>query len=158
MASNSFKASSAVESLEYDFAPYVPELNGAGQPKMVKGKPQYVKGTIPEPSDEQLDVYRKAVGEITREALGKVEGVADMNQLDQIKLIADLMEQGSAAITDKFVQATAEVCGNQPSVDQIRKLPSRHKQAFLGWISGVFLRPEASTPVTMQSVAGRSAG
>lgn len=122
-----FKASEAVEELSYDFTPYGPS------------------GTIPEPSTKQVDAFRAVMFGSLRtlaESLG-VE-VSDLAPGSGVKVSMDmidtLMERSTEAET-LVVSAVADLTGIPDRT--LNALPYRVKAAFLGYISGSFLNPEA---------------
>lgn len=116
-----FKATEAVEALEYDFEPHV--------------KGDAAKGTIPEPTSQQIEQYRSTIVAAMREAgFESADLKADLAKMD------DIME-ASAAIEEATVVATADLTGIAPNL--LRDLPYRVKAAFVGWIMGQFFSPEA---------------
>lgn len=119
-----FKATEAVEELTYDFNPHA-----------------NISGTIPEPSSKQIDRFREQVfgamkdTGLTPDSLGE-EGQKSLTFED----IDNLLEK-SSEVERGLIAATAEVTGIDPGV--LDSLPYRIKAAFLGWIMGEFLNPEA---------------
>ena len=116
-----FKATEAVEELTYDFHPHVK-----------------VAGTIPEPSSKQIEDFRerlissvKATG-LNPEALHS--GNVSMEQVDELLDKAD-------GIEEEMLSAVADLTGI--AHDTLRALPHRIKSAFMGWVVGQFLNPEA---------------
>lgn len=124
-----FEASGVVEPLDYDFNPYLD-----------------VKGTIPEPTDKQIetflvamkDLYVKAqkeqpdLGELTSQA-DILEALDKVDPTTQIKLLGDM-----AAIYGRL-------CSGTPSATQISKLPVRVRTIFFAWVQGEVMSPEAAT-------------
>lgn len=134
-----FNAGTAVEVLEYDFTDYVPDC----------------KGSIPEPSTEQLDAYFNAIRDLAKNVQNlraKAERAehAEDNELSNDEVDAILAEMDDLSIskyTGEMTVAIADLCSGQPSKEQIEALPFRVKQAFLQWVTGEF-RPEAGAPTS----------
>lgn len=121
-----FVATEKVEALTYDFNPYAA-----------------VSGTIPEPTTRQVEDFRRAMFR-SIEGLGLsaedfATGKIGFEQVGQIMEKAGEVEQS-------LLDAVADLTGIANSV--LNALPYRVKAAFSGYIVGVFLRPEASTPAT----------
>jgi len=160
-----FVASEQLDPLDYDFGDYGP------------------KGTVPEPSTEQIYAFRKALADIAVDVLdaalkletnreqrrggrsrGPKKAVAVPSQtpppaepelsageqaLQNAKIIATVMTDNATTVFEsKTLQACADVCSNTPSFDELDALPWRLKQAFMFWLAGVFLSPEAWRPAT----------
>lgn len=129
-----FKAAEAVpaDDLAYDLAPYGPS------------------GTVPEPSRDQLDAYWEANRAIYENAgvdLSKVESVDPQSQEGRAALteaFADIPRDKRKAITPERIAAMAELCQGHPSAEEIKALPFRHQEAFMGWLMGVFSNPSSS--------------
>jgi hypothetical protein len=118
-----------VESLDYNFMPY----GGSG--------------TIPEPSAVQIQAFRQALGALVSEQ----EDTAAPSGVDDPKFIEALtlyLNADTSEMDEKVLHYAADVCSNQPSFDDLSGLPYRARQAFLGWLVGVFLVPEVPTPAT----------
>lgn len=118
-------SASVVERLDYDFTDF--EKDGGGG--RCSGK-----GTIPEPSQKDLDEYLATVQALVPN--GDVEALA---------------REGDAASTevmDKLLEAVAGFCKNTPSKEELDELPPRIKMYFVGWISKEFSNPEVSGAAT----------
>lgn len=135
MAKTRFVVSEEVEDLSYDFTKFVKDA----------------AGIIPEPSGVQLNAFRKAISEVTREALATVpddKAVKALTSRQQFSLVADFLGRDDSVLAEKMAHIAADVCSGTPSFEDISALPARPAQAFYGWLTEVFLRPEASTPAT----------
>jgi hypothetical protein len=127
-----FNAADAVDPFDYNFAPYAD-----------------AKGTIPEPTDAQVNRFYAGLASALKEGLGedRVSGIdlADRAQLAKLQseLSADDMDKVSAA----FLNLYAAVCSDQPSREDLEALPYRLRAAFYGAVQG-WLSPEASRPAT----------
>lgn len=138
-----FVAETAVEALEYDFTKYV-DGDGAA-------------GIIPEPSTSQLEEYfdsMKSMVKGIRDIQSKAKDVEeaqkageDVSDEEMDKVLAEMDEISFSNFQNEMARAVSRLCSNQPSEDQISKLPFRVKQAFIQWITGEF-RPEGQAPTT----------
>lgn len=117
-----FVASEQVKELTYDFNPHA-----------------QVTGTIPEPSSSSIAAYRKAVfSAVSSSGLSELADKS-VESLDLAKL--DGLLEKSEEVEKAMVNATADLTGIANSV--LHGLPYRVKRAFLGWVAGEFLNPEA---------------
>jgi len=127
-----FSASTAVGGLEYDFQPY--------------GK----MGSIPEPSSDLIEAFQKEMASIMKEGMEllpeKVENTDD--PVVMIRVLTQFLSADTRAVETKILQGCAALCQDSPNFDQQDELPYRLKRAWIGWLTGVFLVPEASTPAT----------
>lgn len=110
-----FKAETVVEKLEWDFRPFVADAHGV----------------TPEPSDDKAFAFLEALRDLTNadsdeEAVGKLAGMSS---------------EEMRAVEEKLVGATADLCSDCPTRDQITALPYRQRQAFFGYITGQVLNP-----------------
>jgi hypothetical protein len=123
-----FVLNDEVDELTYDFAPY------AGS------------GSIPEPSSTQLADFRRALLELLAESQTASEG-------DSVPLVQQMqtyLAQDMTQMEEKLLHAVAALCSDSPSFDELNALPYRPAQAFLGWVAGTFIRPEASRLATTE--------
>lgn len=128
-----FDAGTAVEAMEYDFTAY----GGSS-------------GTIPEPSEETLDLFMKKIREVALEARRLVNQKGDPNDLSPEDMLNTLSEMDEDTMTKSLSvvsDALAELCSGTPTAEEISRLPFRVRQAFTGWLVGQF-RPEARTAAT----------
>jgi hypothetical protein len=100
----SFDAESAAETLDFDFTKYLPG----------------VKGTIPEPSQAQIDAFAKA---------NNAASGVDPEDDDAVK-----------ESNEKLLDALVKFCSGAPTKAQLKKLPKRVQTAFFGWLFGMFLK------------------
>lgn len=122
-----FKASEAVEELSYDFSPYGPA------------------GTIPEPSTKQVEAFRNTMfGSLRHLAEGLGVDVSDLGPGSDKRLSMDMLDtvlEKSSEAEDLVVHAVADLTGIADKT--LNALPYRVKAAFLGYITGQFVNPEA---------------
>jgi hypothetical protein len=132
-----FNAAAEVDILDYDFTAFEPD----------------VKGVTPEPSMAKVRKFQRQMKEIVREpvidaAKRRESGRTELTVAELEEALSGSNDEASEAMLDKIIDVTAEVCSNKPTAAQIKKLPWRVQQHFLGYIAGKFLSGEASTPVT----------
>jgi hypothetical protein len=125
-----FKAAEAVEALEYDFEPY-----------------SKAKGVIKEPTADQITAFRNAlVSAYTDLGLDPAAlnaatgGGSDMSAV--LTHFGDIMAS-TDQMEERVLVAVADLTGGAPSEEEIRSMPYRPRQAFLGWMTGTFFNPEA---------------
>ena len=108
-----FIAAEKVEPLAYDFTTaqgYSPEWPGAG--------------VVPEPTAEALAAFLEGVNEYRRAIVAAADDPTAATQF-----------AGTAAF-DKVRQLVTDVCGGEPTPDQIAALPQRYLSAFAAWLLG----------------------
>lgn len=113
-----FIATEAVEPMDYDFTGY-------GGPK----------GCVPEPSQDEFRAYTRGMTKI-QVAFREIEKEAEDPDLteDQINGLADRAEKVGKSL-DKLV---GKLCKNQPSEEDVAKLPFRVKNEFSKWLQESF--------------------
>lgn len=116
-----FDATRAVDPLEYDFTKYV-----AG-----------CKGFIPEPSDDLLAMFSKRTAEFAQRFSPDTQG--SMRKTLEVAARMTVQEYDEAA--RETATAYGELCQDQPSADDLLKLPPRLRAAFYGWVQE-HLNPE----------------
>lgn len=124
-----FVASEQVDELTYDFKPHGPE------------------GTIPEPSATQIQDFRQAIAQMFQDMVPE-DMDDEAKAVSAVKRVVEFLGKDTSEEQQKILQTVAAVCSDNPSFDVLDKLPYRHQQAFIGWLSGVLLIPKALTPVT----------
>ena len=122
-----FNAGKAVPKLDWDFTDF------AGPDD---------KGTIPEPSDDALDAFRDRL----RDVYG-----ADFDPTDEAAVAQRMREIDAEAASLEVLDATAELCQECPSTDQLRALPPRVRAAFLGWLLQSITNPTGTAPAVAGS-------
>jgi hypothetical protein len=117
-----FNSGTAVEAMTYDFTAH-------GGPK----------GTIPEPSQEQIEVFFKHI-EDTAKFVREIENQAKKVDDDDDEAVEDFIEN---IPRDKVKQYQNEmsvwisdVCSGAPTVEEVRALPYRVFGAFTAWLAG----------------------
>lgn len=111
------------DELNYNFEPYV---EGA-------------KGTIPEPSTNQIEELIEFLRQILPVQTDE-DGKATLNLSALMERFGDKDRDEVEAIVNTGI---ANVCSGTPSAEQIAALPWRPKQRFYGWLLGTLLSPEA---------------
>jgi hypothetical protein len=124
-----FVAHEAIEPLDYDFTHFMdgPEA----------------KGTVPEPSQQAMAGYRKAVLGVIREYKDVQDVEPDKLDNDELDRITERAEE----LEKRMDELTARLCKNTPSVETLGKLPWRHKVMFSKWLQEQF-NPGKLTGVT----------
>jgi hypothetical protein len=123
-----FDAGVVVESLEYDFTK-------AG----VKAK-----GTIPEPTDEQIGQFLGGLRELARKAseVGDLE-VDDTDPAAMLGLLNSLDPVKFVEVLSSTSEVYAKLCSDRPTAEQISALPLRVRYKFFGWLQSEVVSPEA---------------
>jgi hypothetical protein len=123
----SFVLADELDEINYDFRPYVD-----------------ASGTVPEPSDKQIEKFREVLLSIFEPILSKNGGSFDKaNIAEAVSQLSEEEMKESAKAQDKLLHAIASLCSNQPSFAEIKKLPWRGQRKFMGWVFGVFLNPKS---------------
>lgn len=136
----SFDAGAVVEPLAWDFTAFK-----AG------------KGVIPEPSDERIAAFMKAMMAVAQqEGTAELKALADAGD-DEEKMLAAIaaLPEDVMSGSKAMIAPYAGLCGGSPTKEQIAKLPPRVRFAFFTWLAGE-LRPEASSAaskVALRSVS-----
>lgn len=118
-----FVAAEAVSGLDFKLDPWGPA------------------GVIPEPSTGQIEKLT--------EALSKIAGDTGADTADAaLAQVAKLPEDEQAAMLDGIMGAITDITQTVLTREQIDALPHRIKNAFLGWLLGSLLLPEALSPAT----------
>lgn len=123
-----FDAATAVEAMDWNF-----EKFGGGS------------GVVPEPSTKEMKDFQKGFARIMRDAGALELSDEDAAKLDEAEFEA-LQEQVDE-LGDRLDAAIAKLCKDQPSADQVKKLPFRVKTAFSKWLMEQF-SPEGVTSGT----------
>lgn len=121
MSGSAFKIEDVLGSLTFDFRPYVDK-----------------SGSIPEPTNDMVDAFRAS--------FRKTLMVGEAKTADEA--IKNLVSSGTTAeeaekLVDDLWTAVVVFCGNVFTLDDFKALPYRGRRAFIGWLTGVFFRPEA---------------
>lgn len=111
-----FVAADAVEPLDYDFTAFVD-----------------AKGTVREPSRKQRRRFDRRVAGIfgdettdeTNERFAKMSATERQHELERI--------------ADESIEALVELCGDQPSREELEALPERILAAFVSYLRGTLL-------------------
>lgn len=127
-----FRASEALEALEYDFTPHVD-----------------AHGIIPEPSsgqvEEMFDQLRGIVADL---------GLAYSHSPEEnIAALANAPEDALSTVNTRMLAALHVVCGDTPSRGQLEALPHRLRQAFMGWLFAQLGDPQSFSVATTPSPA-----
>jgi hypothetical protein len=117
------------------------------------------KGVIPEPSQATLDRFTNHVREIATDpdlvalvALGD-----DPDPAAVMDAVSRMPEDKLNQVTEGMLDVIIDVCSGCPSEEQIRALPPRFRNAFVGWVSGELVGPTGPTSGSGRSPAAMSA-
>lgn len=123
---STFELENELDVIHYNFNPFVE-----------------AEGDIPEPSDDQIDKFRKAMLKIFDPVVSKAGGDLTEEHLRAIAAKFDSSEiEESSKIQEKLLRAIAALCSNQPSYVELKKVPFRGQKKFIGWIMGIYLDPK----------------
>lgn len=112
-----FDASSAVEPLDYSFAPY-----------------SDAQGTIEEPTQQQVERLFEAIRGLAV-AAGIQPGASREEAIAAFAAIPEEVQKEQAQHT---LDALVDFCQGNPSREDIEALPYRPLNAFIGWLVGHF--------------------
>lgn len=124
-----FDAGTSVDPMDYDFTTV---KDGRG------------KGTVPEPSNEDMKAFQRTFADIQRRAMAQADEteIAKMPE-DEFSKLQDTME----SLGEEMDVCIANLCKQTPSVDEVSSLPFRVKTAFAKWLMQQF-DPNAETSGT----------
>jgi hypothetical protein len=128
MSSNNVWSTSDIEDPRYDFTQY-----GGGA------------GHMGEPSDEQIEQYQKQM-----DALEERLGLKDIPSQEELQANPKLVEKfndalrqaKSVEVQNEIAQYVCEMTGNQPSWEELKKVPFRKRVPFVKKVQRTFLDPE----------------
>lgn len=127
-----FNAGKAVVALDYDFTAFI---EGA-------------KGTIPEPTQDELEAFYAGMAEIAEIDVpedGDVDAEAARTAISEVLSDDGLMRQ----FWPKVLDALEPICKGSPTRAQIEALPARIRLAFFDWLTSELTDP------TKQNAASR---
>jgi hypothetical protein len=144
-----FDAGKSVTALNYDFST-LPIADEETQKILAEAK-----GTIPEPSQAALDNFQKHVREMATdpEIAALVALADDADPAAVIEAIGAMPAEKLTDVNNRMVDAIIDVCSGSPSAEQVRALPPRVRNAFIGWVSGELVGPTGPTPGSGHSLA-----
>lgn len=129
-----FEAAAEVDPLNYNFTPYLDRT-----------------GTIPEPSGDAVTAFRRAVllalqssdvKDVQEAALTQQTQVDAGGTPDTMALLSKAVDAG-LSVEIVVSKAVVDLAGGEITAADLDALPYRPRQAFLGWVTGAFLSPEA---------------
>lgn len=106
----------------------------------------HIKGIIPDPSDEMLQSYYRAMRELFKDA-----GIDELPTDTEIRLHPERMNEFMDRL-EKFdrieahhqvLEIIAMLCQNTPSVDDMMQLPYRKRVKFIRFVQKEIADPEA---------------
>ena len=143
-----FDAGALVEPLDYNFKPYCPEISG----------------TVPEPSDKQIETFLAKLKSIMTAASKDLGGTVSEDDPDQfLEALTSLDPKMVIGTLRDMAHAYAALCSNKPSFTELMQAPMRVRILFFRWVQQEIFSPEvrtgAGTAVVSQlprAVAGSS--
>lgn len=106
------------------------------------------KGTIPEPSDADIEKVQKAFLSVAKDLGVEVgEKMTPETMARVADKLGDDVNETMKAANARVYGAIAELCKGKPTLKEIEALPVRVRNAFIGWLMGQF-NPEAQTAGT----------
>lgn len=150
-----FDAGRAVTSLDFDFSTV------AVADEQSKQVLREARGTIPEPSQEALEGFTDRLREIALDPdMVDVIALGDNPAPEQVvAALGRVSQEKLERVMDETVTAVVQVCNGTPSEDQIRALPPRVRNAFVGWLSEQLVGPTQPTAASRPSpVAANGVG
>lgn len=98
-------------------------------------------GTVPEPSDSQIDELMTDI----RAAMKKYD--LEVDEQDQASDLTEKMDQAGEGffteMQEDLIKAYAKVCSQNPSEKVLRALPYRVRNKFFGYLMGELTNPES---------------
>jgi len=135
-----FDADEEVAPLDYNFGTLAkrwpgkyPDLEG-------------VVGTVPEPSDEAVQAFQRAMSRATRDLL---PSDVDTDDPRAVALAMRKMPEDTwTKIDEGIIDALADLTAGSPTRAQLVALPFRLRRKFLMWIQRELMNPESSNAAT----------
>lgn len=124
-----FNAGQVVESLDFDFRPYV-----------------NAHGTIAEPTDDQVRKMNLALRDATLAVTG--QDVDPEDRAAMARAFGKLTDEQLRAMEAANVAAIAIVTGTAPAAGDLDGLPFRIKREFIKWLIRELNDPEGSATAT----------
>jgi hypothetical protein len=150
-----FDAGSIVEPMNWDFSKFgggsgtVPEPSDAEVERFLKKYQVLVTQTLRTAelnAAQQLDdAISKAAGTDESRLLTLQESISVMSQIDSGELAS------SSDAVDALVDLFASICKGSPSKEQLMSLPHRIRAAFYGWLMGQLTNPDFSAAADTKS-------
>lgn len=110
-----FDAATAVDPMDWDFSKY-----------------EGGTGTVPEPSTNEMKAFQKEFAKIMRKGAALDIDDDDALKMSEKEFVA--FQKKADAIGEELDVAVARLCKNQPSEEQMAKLPFRVKTQFSKWL------------------------
>jgi hypothetical protein len=101
-------------------------------------------------------VHPGAVGRPGPQHAVRARSLFKLDDTDPVAINERMAALTEAEIRERdaeLIDIYAEVCSQQPSADDLRALPHRVLQAYIGWLSGELNTPTAGSSVTKRSLA-----
>lgn len=137
--------------MAFDAAEAVPELKWTFHSLYARYPDQYpalkdASGVTPEPSDDDIERFQKAMGA----AMGKAvpDGVDPTDRAAMAKASQDMPDGQFKEIQDSILDAVAELTKGSPNREQLGALPFRHKRRYIESLQRDLVDPEGAAAAT----------
>ena len=131
-----FDAGALVEPLNYNFAPFCPEISG----------------TIPEPTDKQIETFLAKIKTIMETANKGIGGLSDDDPDAFLEALSSMDPKVVTGTIRDMARAYAELCSRNPSFEDLMKAPMRVRILFFRWVQQEVFSPEVRTGAGTQVV------
>jgi len=150
-----FNAGTVVEALDYAFDSCKGEHEGScwrgseAEPKPAKCT-VFVPGchgVVAEPTDRQIASYQAGIGKLAKDYQGKLPGgmlTGDTTAATLTEAAMDLDPEVVIDLHGDVATLFAGLCSDEPSREDILKLPPRIRAFFYQWLQAEVMSPEAA--------------
>jgi hypothetical protein len=124
-----FNAGALVEPLDYDFKPFCE-----------------ISGTVPEPTDKQIDAFLTKIKSIMEDANKQISGnLSEDNPEEFLEALTSLDPKVVTGTIREMARAYAALCSNNPTFEDLMRAPMRVRILFFRWVQQEVFSPEAKT-------------
>jgi hypothetical protein len=124
-----FDAGALVEPLDYNFKPFCPEISG----------------TIPEPTDKQIEAFLAKIKTIMEGANKEIGSLSADDPEAFLEALTSLDPKMVTGTIRNMARAYADLCSNHPSFEDLMKVPMRVRILFFRWVQQEVFSPEVKT-------------
>ncbi|MGH3300569.1 MAG: hypothetical protein ACRDOK_02605 [Streptosporangiaceae bacterium] len=102
------------------------------------------KGTIPEPTDEQIATFMADVKKIMLRSKNELDLEVDPTDIEAVMSAVDKFEPEKVkTMMADMATAYAALCSNKPTAKQLLAAPLRVRGLFYAWLQNEVVNPEA---------------
>ena len=125
-----FDAGALVEPLNYNFAPFCPDISG----------------TVPEPSDKQIETFLGKLKSLMEAANKQISpDLSDVDPAGFLEALSSLDPKMVTGTIRDMARAYAALCSNKPTFEELMQAPMRVRILFFRWVQQEVFSPEAKT-------------